>query len=394
MLNFGVKKMNTYSNKFTMRENNEAVVLQTIIEQKEMSRAKLAQVTGLTKASLSSISKTLLDHQLIKEVGIGEASSVGGRKPVFLELNAQAGICLAIDISYNHVSGLASYLNGQKLDFITLEDISVNQTNAVDFIKQIVADLEKNVPSTPHGIVGLTIGIHGIVKHGQIIFTPYYDIDTIDFQKELAQLYTYPIYLENEANLSAMAEYTFSSKNNNIISMSIHSGIGAGIISHGHLQKGSNGRLGEIGHAILIPEGRPCPCGNKGCTEQYLSNKVLYKEIAELKHLDKVNSDTIVELLQDKDSEVTDKITGYAKMLSVPINNLITHFDPEAVILNSAVIQKIPDLLEIIQEHLSSRFTNRVSIEVSQLGNKAILLGGIVKCGQEFLGIETFKMPG
>ncbi|OYW68204.1 MAG: hypothetical protein B7Z24_07205 [Pseudomonadales bacterium 32-42-5] len=91
--------------------------------------------------------------------------------------------------------------------------------------------------------------------------------------------YDYPVFIENEANLSALAEYTYSSDKNRLININIKSGIGAGIAQLGELQKGSNGRFGEIGQTILFPNGAKFPCGNNGCLELYASTEVLYNNI-------------------------------------------------------------------------------------------------------------------
>ncbi len=72
------------SSKYTIRELNQATLLKTIIEKKEVFRAELAAATGLNKASVSDITKKLLDDQLIVETRVGDASTAGGRKPIML----------------------------------------------------------------------------------------------------------------------------------------------------------------------------------------------------------------------------------------------------------------------------------------------------------------------
>ncbi|MBS7941264.1 ROK family protein, partial [Streptococcus suis] len=83
-----------------------------------------------------------------------------------------------------------------------------------------------------------------------IRFTPSYDLKDFPLKKELEKRFYFPIYLENEANLSALGEFTFSQSRDNLISISIHSGIGAGIIQDKRLQTGAYGQAGEIGHTI------------------------------------------------------------------------------------------------------------------------------------------------
>src|SRR5699024_1178787 len=98
----------------------------------------------------------------------------------------------------------------------------------------------------------------------KILFTPYYDLSGIDLVKQLKDKLDIPIYLENEANLAAMAESSLNNLHKDIVNFSIHTGIGAGVIIDGKLYRGFEGRGGEIGHTTLYPGGLQCPCGNKG----------------------------------------------------------------------------------------------------------------------------------
>src|SRR5699024_9803931 len=100
---------------------------------------------------------------------------------------------------------------------------------------------------------------------------PYYNLSETDLVKQLEDILHVPIYLENEANLAAMAESSLNNLHKNIVNCSIHTGIGAGVIIAGKLYRGFEGRSGEIGHTTLYPGGLQCPCGNKGCLEQYCS---------------------------------------------------------------------------------------------------------------------------
>ena len=89
--------------KYTIRENNEATVLNAIISQKEISRAELSVHTGLNKASMSSITKKLLEDELIHEDRIGDAARIGGRKPIMLTFNGKAALTISVDIAPTYV---------------------------------------------------------------------------------------------------------------------------------------------------------------------------------------------------------------------------------------------------------------------------------------------------
>ncbi|MDP8590714.1 ROK family transcriptional regulator [Enterococcus lactis] len=380
------------SSKYTIRELNQATLLKTIIEKKEVFRAELAAATGLNKASVSDITKKLLDDQLIVETRVGDASTAGGRKPIMLTFNPQSATALSFDIGYNYLEGMLSYIDGTVLSSISKRRISIDATNVFDHIQESIHQLIRDLPETPHGIVGMTIGIHGVVFEDHPIFTPYYDLHKIDLQKELADHYDFPIYLHNEANLAALGEYTFSSHYQNLVSISIHSGIGCGIVASGKLQVGKHGKAGELGHSILYPDGRPCPCGNSGCLEQYASNKAVYEEFARLKGLDYVNSDILTDYVKKGDTDATALLKKNAALLSIGINNIIMMYDPDVIVINSKLYEKNPQMIEQIHANLTSQFTKDILVRNTRLKGNAILYGALAVTAQHFLNIRKLKL--
>ncbi|WP_165005137.1 MULTISPECIES: ROK family transcriptional regulator [unclassified Enterococcus] len=380
------------SSKYTIRELNQATLLKTIIDKKEVFRAELAAATGLNKASVSDITKKLLEEQLILETRMGDASTAGGRKPIMLTFNGQAATALSFDVGYNYLEGMLSYIDGQVIATVTKQRISVTSETILPLLEESVVDLLANVPDTPHGIAGMTLGIHGVVFHDQPVFTPYYDLDTIDLQTELANHYDFPIFIHNEANLAALGEYTFSSHYQNLISISIHSGIGCGIVESGKLQLGKHGKAGELGHSILYPSGRPCPCGNAGCLEQYASSKAVYEEFARVKNLDYVNSDILADYVKKEDPQANELIRKNAELLSIGINNMIMMYDPDVIVINSSLYQKIPEMTDHVNDALTSRFTRDTLVRTTRLEGNAILFGALAITAQHFLNIRKLKL--
>lgn len=375
-------------NKYNIREQNESLVLKGIIDHENISRAELSTLTGLNKASVSSITKTLLDDGLIFETGIGSASIQGGRKPIMLQFNPKAAAILSFDIGIDYLKGSLAYLDGTEILSLQKKRITVDAKTVMPLLEQAIEELsiKANVE-----IVGLCTAVHGIVNENSIVFTPYYDLDTVDLYQELTSRYEYPIFIENEANLASLGEYVFSLDSKTLVSLSIHSGIGAGIVDHGILRKGQYGEAGEIGHSILYPNGKKCPCGNHGCLEQYASNSVLYETLAKVKKLDYVDSAIVKRLLDQADEETLQELNMNAFLLSVGINNIIAVYDPEVVVINSSIYRNSPALLSVVENHLTSRIARKVLIQNSALGSQATLYGGIALCCQNFLNIRELK---
>ncbi|HRM20509.1 MAG TPA: ROK family transcriptional regulator, partial [Trichococcus flocculiformis] len=314
--------------KYTIRENNEATILNAIISQKEISRAELSVLAGLNKASVSSIIKKLLDDELIHEDRIGDAARIGGRKPIMLTFNGKAALTLSLDVAPNYVEGLIAYIDGKVLYESEIRGIKVSSDNVLAYITEMVEKLTQHAVETPHGITGLCVAIHGLVTQEEIIFTPNYTLQS-DLKAQLEEMYPFYVYLENEANLAALGEYTFGSISDSVVSLSIHTGIGAGIVENGKLRTGKKGIAGEIGHSILYPDGRKCPCGNDGCLEQYASHQAIYSELEQLLALPDINSSLVIERYKKGDPVVQKTLRTNAHYLSIAVNNLAVIYEPD-----------------------------------------------------------------
>ena len=377
--------------KYTIRENNEATVLNAIISQKEISRAELSVHTGLNKASMSSITKKLLEDELIHEDRIGDAARIGGRKPIMLTFNGKAALTLSVDIAPNYVEGLIAYVDGKVLYEAEIKGIKVSAENALSHITELVEKLMQHSEETPHGIIGLCVAIHGLVDQEEIVFTPNYTLQS-DLKVQLEDVYPFYVHLENEANLAALGEYTFGSSSDSVVSLSIHTGIGAGIVENGKLRTGKTGKAGEIGHSILYPDGRKCPCGNEGCLEQYASHQAIYSELEQMLAVPDINSSLVIERYKKGDPVIQKTLRTNAHYLSIAVNNLAVIYEPDLVVINSSIYSQIPELISILKGDLKGKFSCDTRVISSSLKRKATLFGGVAKSTQNFLNIQNLKM--
>lgn len=380
--------------RYKIREQNEMLVLSTIIHHPYISRATISQLTGLNKASTSAIVKNLIEESLVNELGTGGSTSVGGRKPILLELNKDAGCSLSIDLGYDYVSSLLTNMNGEIIDHDKDRDFKVTNKNVISKILEIIHSYKHHFEKTLFQLVGITLAIHGIVDDNQIIFTPYYDLDKMNLYQDLKDATNVPIYLENEANLTALAETSFSTTKPNLISVSIHSGIGAGIIIDGELYHGKHGQSGEIGHMILYPLGLACPCGNLGCLEQYCSEKAVLQEYRNMNDNKSLTLEDLADSYSNGEADAVALIKKTSLNLSVGIRNIISVYAPEMIFINSPLTRKMPFLTDLIKAHIQSMFSKDVSIRNSDLGSQASLLGAAVMNLQNYYHIPNLYLNG
>ncbi|MFL2076279.1 ROK family protein [Marinilactibacillus psychrotolerans] len=372
----------------SIRENNVLLVLSEIINNPGLSRARIAENIGLNKATISEIVKRLMHDHYVIETGIGESSSAGGRKPILLEVNKQAGVSISFDIRYDQISYMINSIDGEIIHKES-QNIELNKNNICSIISKIVKDYEKGMENTPFGITGIAIAIHGIVHNNKITFTPYYDLDQIDLASVLEQELSIPVYIENEANLSALAESTFDSDYSNLISVSIHTGIGAGVIIDSELYRGFEGRSGEIGHTTLYPNGIECPCGNSGCFEQYCSHKALMKNYRTIKSDKSLEVSDLIEGYYLNDIETVNLLKEFAANLGIGLSNIMGTFCPQVLFINSEILFEIPELFNTIKLQVEKTVSKNIPMRLSALGENASLYGGSILAIQNFLQVDS-----
>lgn len=376
------------ANQEMIRDNNRRLVLEYIVNNPPVSRAELSKHLKLTKATISAIVQDLLQQNLILE--IGSAKTTLGRKPILLEFNQQYGCSLAIDVRPRQILALISDLKGENCQ---VKEYSFHPEDELfPLLTSIVEEHLKDQRGTEKGILGISVGIYGVVQNNRIIFTPYYPLPDPDLGSLLESRFHIPVIVENEANLSVLGESAFHDGCQNMIHINVHDGIGMGILINGHLYKGKDGYAGEFGHTILFPDGKPCPCGNRGCFELYASEKAILEEYASRTDREAVTIDEFLSDYNQKTSEAYSMMELFVKYMSIGINNLINTFNTDLIVLNSSFSNYIPDINPRIVEYLAKHQNRDCKIIPSRLQDISGLIGGIRLSSEHFLDIRHLKI--
>lgn len=380
-------------NNSSVRQMNENSILEFIIQSSEISRADLSKCSGLTKSTITEITKRLLEKALIIETRSGDSSTLGGRKPIFLKLNPYRAAVISIDLECEKICGIATLLNGSIVKNYE-KKVNITKLNAEEEIDLAVQALQEHLPFTIEGVCSMTIAIHGIVRGDQIDFTPNYDIYEIDLMNTVKTRYPFPVYFANEANLSALAECSHGSLSNHktLVSLSIQQGVGAGIIFDHCIYEGSHGYGGEFGHNILYPNGLPCACGNHGCIERYCSVNALIREYEVAKGTPHVTLQNIVKDYYENDKDAVSVVTKYCFHLSIVINTIYSSIDPDILMLNGPIFFEFPHIINLIKAQLNQRVVRNANIHISSLKDKSILMGGAINSIMNYLDIASFHI--
>lgn len=375
-----------------IKKINRSQIISKIIEQGMISRADLSKITKLTRATISVQVADLLEEELILE-SHQEHSNVG-RKPIMLSLNRYAGYALGIDLDFRTISFTVSDLMGNPVhtDCVELENSDYDEILQI-LINEIRVYKEKYSQSR-FGIVGVVIGIHGIVRNDETIsFVPQHKWYNKDLKGDLERNLHTEIYVENNANLCSFAEKVFNRHHSeNLVSISMYSGIGLGILINGELLKGYHGYAGEMGHMIIIPDGRPCNCGNMGCWELYASEVSFLKQLAEKLDQPKLTYGEIKKLIHAKDAVVMAQMEEFMKYISIGLNNIINLLNPETLVLNSELLKLFPDAENKIKSNLKSSISDYKELFISELGTNACVMGACALAIKNFLEIPELSL--
>lgn len=377
-------------NQQRVKKNNKALVLQLIIEKEPISRADISQVSGLHKATVSSLVNELLDEELIYESGPGESS--GGRRPVILHFNKVTGYAIGIDIGVNYVLCVLTDLKG---NIITERNQFVTETPypaILGVIQEMIQSIMDDMPNSRYGIVGIGVGVPGIInKEGTVLLAPNLGWKTIQLKRDLENLYRLPVLIENEANAGAFGEQQFGAGQDhpNMIYVSAGIGIGVGIIMNKELYQGKNGFSGEMGHMIIDMDGKSCNCGSKGCWEAYASEHALLELAGD-------TGESLEELInhaKEGDENAQELFSKIGRYLGFGINNIINTFNPEQVIIGNRLalakewIQQ--PLTETIKNHTLPYHQNEVQLDFAKLNNYSTALGVSAFVVENFIKEES-----
>lgn len=206
-----------------------------------------------------------------------------------------------------------------------------------------------------------------------------------------------PVYLENDANLAAMGEHRYGAGRgfNDLVYMTISTGIGGGIISGGKLLRGWKGMAAEVGHIVLLPEGPVCGCGNRGCLEALAAGPAIARQAQELilageksaipelveGHPDRVTARIVAQAAQGGDPLARQLMERAGYYIGLGISILINVLNPQAIILGGGVSRSLPlfqkPLEAAVEAHSLSSIRQGTRLLPAALGDDSGLFGAL-----------------
>jgi len=257
------------------KQRNRDLVLKLIMENETTSRAEVARLTTLTRASVSEIVSALIDEGLVEEIGYGD--SIGGKAPILLSLVADARYSIGLNLAQDRFVGAVVNLRGEIKEMV---EVPVNDRNGEQALQIVYQVLDQLTSCGWKPMVGIGIGTPGLVNTsaGVVVNAVNLDWQDLPLASLLEKRYKLPVSILNDSQAAAIGEYVYGENHpsdSNLIVITVKHGIGSGILINGRLFQGDGGGAGEIGHVVVQEDGTRCRCGKTGCLETIASAKAV-----------------------------------------------------------------------------------------------------------------------
>ncbi|BBJ27300.1 ROK family transcriptional regulator [Athalassotoga saccharophila] len=352
-----IRTMNSES----MGRSNRLAILDLIRKYPGISRRDLVEMTGLNPSTVTNIVFDLMENGFVEEGGKNASNKPGKRRVNLLpSKNAASAILIKIGVENTQI-GLG-YLNN---DFERVDEFST--PSCVDtFLKETGRRVEKILKNSGEKIKGISISVPGIVDKNEISMKilPHLGWKDIKMKEEMERILgeiKIPIYLENEAKLSLMAEMYFNDaiqKMVNGVYIYISQGVGGALLINGEIFLGTSFTAGEVGHMSINADGPTCHCGNNGCWEEYISIDTIVQKYNSQKQLKGSNFKAQFEDLisrSEHDRLADEVLNEMMYYLSIGIVNIVNILNPQFVMIGG-MGEKIPKrYIQIVRNEVSKK---------------------------------------
>ena len=328
-------------NRELIRAINRSHVLNTIKTHSPIGRADIARRTGLSPATVTSISAKLISQNLVLEKSAGDSS--GGRPPILLVINPQGGYVVGIKLTETHAICALTDLEASVIAKSSMRLSGHDPARVVKDLAQMVITFIREQKIAKKQLLGVGIGLAGIVdaEEGILRQSPIYGWDNVPLREMLESKLHIPVYIENDVNTLTLTERWFGHGQgvDNFLTVTVGRGVGLGIVVNGQFYRGQIGGAGEFGHTTINPDGPLCACGKHGCLEAYVGDPGLIRSAQKSVACGEIsapvkNVDELLSLAQTGNTAAIRIFDQAGRFLGIGIANLINLFNPKKIIIS------------------------------------------------------------
>jgi predicted NBD/HSP70 family sugar kinase len=395
-----------------IRLANRFDVLRHIIAESTVSRQEIVAETGLSLATVSTLVGELLELGLLKEVGYEDSG--GGRPRGLIAVNQAGGLLVGVDVAetYVHTELFDPALN---LLAATEEELHPEENrpeqvvgHIVTGVRSVIEQADRAGGSTGDRVLGVGVSVPGQVERegGVSVFAPNWDWHDVPLRSLLSAQLGLPLYLDNPLKASTVAELWFGAARgrDDVVVLTLGTGVGAGLALGGSLYRGATNSAGEWGHTTLVLDGRLCHCGSRGCVETYVGAPGIMQHLRDLApgspmlHPDDQTGtiDALAQALAAGDPVAAKVVTETARYLGVGIADLVNLFNPQVIVLSGWVAARLGESLltevrNVVSRHALRQPFTSTEIVLCPIARNPVSLGAATFALEGFL--STIRQP-
>ncbi|UIN30990.1 ROK family transcriptional regulator [Microbacterium binotii] len=374
-------------------------IFQLLLDGRARTKADLVHLTGLARSTVSSRVDALLASGLVSPAG--EAASTGGRPPSRVAFNPRAGLVLAVDLGASHATIAVSDLSGRILASVTHPmDIASGPVAVLDHVAEQGAALLQDATLAAVPLAGVGIGVPGPVEHSS--GRPYNPPimpgwDRFDIPSYIRRTFDVPVFVDNDVNLLALGEQAASfPETTDLIFVKVATGIGAGIIAGGRLQRGAQGSAGDMGH-VRVPHASAAR--GRRSEELDLEDLASGSAIAATLRAQGVDAETsqdVIELVRAGNAAAIDALRQAGRDVGEVLSTVVNLLNPSVIVLGGSIARAGEHLLAGVREVVYRRSiplaTQHLAIVQSPTAERAAVLGAAMLVAREVLSAENVNI--
>ena len=388
------------SNISKVKSHNLKAVLSMLRQQETVSRAHLAELTGLSTTTISNLVAELLEQGIVAEDGVIKPAprQGAGRPRTSLRLVPEARHAVGIHIGVGQIRVAVSDLRAQVLNYLSFDHAL--DRSATEVLRDAAALVNKALSQSGidrDKVVGVGVGASGLVNPhtGVNVMAPNLGWHDVPIRDLLVQQLALPVCVDNNARTMALGEALFGAGKEVHAMVFVYAriGVGAGIVVGERLYRGSAAGAGEIGHTTMVPDGgEPCRCGNRGCLETLVSEPAIV-HLAE--GLAAQDGDSILAgHLHSEQGTTIERIFGAARAgdlatqamleeracyMGIALANLVNILNPDLIVLGGILAQGedllLPTVEKVMRQRAFANLGTQVQVQVTGFGPQAGVIG-------------------
>jgi N-acetylglucosamine repressor len=374
----------------SVRAINRARIISLIRRNPGLMRADVSHLSGLSKATVSSLVDELLTDKFLYE----DVKEGARQRRVSLYLNRDAGAVVGLEVYPGECRGIVADMSMRELGSCVKPLSTRTVSETVDTLASMYQTLVASISLPCRGAV---VSVPGpTAPSGQtVVVSPNMGWTDVPLARMLSERLGAQVSLVNTPRAMTLGEYWYGAgvSYQDMVHVNVSSGIGAGIIVHGQMLNGAYGYSSEIGHTTILPDGPLCACGNYGCLEALASLPAIITQArAQVVNdgrggdawcrgdvNDATTSACIIKAAQNGDSVVSDVVRQASQYLGIAVANLIDLFNPRMVLIGGQLAEAgelvIGTVREVARRRSLSACYNGVEISRARLGANAGCIG-------------------